>query len=634
MKLRKPHHRVLAAAFAFAITPLGIYAHAGSSDNKPYVSPVTVLNDNDIFHVHKDGTYTEEETVSLRINDASAIRHFGQSHLVYTKGRETIKVLSAETRTPKGKQIKVPANKIYTQQLPMSSKAPLFGDIKVKEIVFPNVQVGSVLTYHYRRVVTKPLFANEFTAFESLPKTMAFKKARLSITAPEDVKLYVEKRGAIEGGEVKKTQSGMRHWVWNAHDLAAVRREPGSVSPAQVSPFVAISTFPDYKAVAKAYGVKAEKAAAVTPKVQKLADKITNGITDPRRQAKAIYNWVSKNIRYVAIYFGLGGVVPHKADEIIANGYGDCKDHATLLQALLKAKGIQSSQVLINAKNYYALTKTALSTDIFDHCINYLPKYHLFVDATLGQAPFGKLAPQEYGKPVVVVNAGNGEPKVMHIPNATPAQNQAHSITRATLKSNGDVTGKVEYQDTGMFLVMDRKILSSLPDGVQSQVAGRLISRMGVQGSGNLDYNDPDNLAKPLNFSGSFSLPGYADYPGDGALQLPIGIPDLMGMSMRLAHVISLPSRSMPFVCPNNRRIQTIHLTVPKGFKAKLPKAVNFHNALGNYHSTYERKGQVITVNRVLTLNTKNATCEGSQYPQLQSLYSKAIKDLRRQVMY
>ena len=633
MQPRLFRFRRLAGILVF-VAPVALSAQVHNKDDAPYVSPVTVVNDKDLFHVHKDGTYTEEETLSLRINEASAIQHFGHSHLVFTKSRESIRVLNAFTETPGGRRIKVPPDKIYTQQLPMSAKAPMLGDIKVKAIVFPHVQVGSVLTYHYRRVVKKPLFAGEFTAFENLPKTLSVKKTQISVTAPADMKLHIATQGAIKGGEIEAGHSGTRRWVWTASDLTAIRDEPGSVSPVQVGPFVAISSFSGYKAVAKAYAAKAEMAAAVTPKVRQLADRVTQGVADPRRQAEALYNWVSKHIRYVAVYFGLGGVVPHRADEIIDNGYGDCKDHATLLQALLKAKGIQSSQVLVNARNFYTLTQAALSTDIFDHCINYLPKYHLFVDATLGEAPFGTLAPEEYGKPALVVNGGNGEPKLMKIPDTLPERDQAHSITHATLKSNGDVTGKVQFKDRGMFLAMDRKVLSKLPSGVQPQVAGRLISQMGVRGWGDLDYNDPDKLSRTLDFSGSFSLPGYADYPGDGAFQLPVGIPDLMGMSLRLAHAISLPSRSMPFICPDNRRIQTIDLRVPKGFKGKLPKSVDFSNTLGSYRSQYTQRGRTISVNRVLTLNSKTAICTGGQYPQLQALYSKAIKDMRQQILY
>ena len=43
---------------------------------------------------------------------------------------------------------------------------------------------------------------------------------------------------------------------------------------------------------------------------------------------------------------------------IVKNKFGDCKDHAILMAALLAAKGIASEQVLINLGDVYTLPET------------------------------------------------------------------------------------------------------------------------------------------------------------------------------------------------------------------------------------------------------------------------------------
>lgn len=45
----------------------------------------------------------------------------------------------------------------------------------------------------------------------------------------------------------------------------------------------------------------------------------------------------------MAVYVGAGGVVPHAAQTVLDNRYGDCKDHVALLEALLGAAGIKST---------------------------------------------------------------------------------------------------------------------------------------------------------------------------------------------------------------------------------------------------------------------------------------------------
>lgn len=83
---------------------------------------------------------------------------------------------------------------------------------------------------------------------------------------------------------------------------------------------------------------------------------ITSGISDRRRQAEAIYQWVAQNICYVAVYLGNGGLEPNSASSVLSNRYGDCKDHIMLLEALFAAQGIVSTLVLLTLECRIART--------------------------------------------------------------------------------------------------------------------------------------------------------------------------------------------------------------------------------------------------------------------------------------
>ena len=149
--------------------------------------------------------------------------------------------------------------------------------------------------------------------------------------------------------------------------------------------------------------------------IQAKADEITAGVTDRREQAQKIYNWVASHVRYIALEFGQGGIVPHNADAVLTNAYGDCKDHAVLFASLLKAKGIDSNLVLINATNSFTLAKVAALAP-FNHMITWIPELHLYADTTNGRlVTFGLLPQLEYGKPVV------------HIGDKTGAVHQSHA---------------------------------------------------------------------------------------------------------------------------------------------------------------------------------------------------------------
>ena len=63
-------------------------------------------------------------------------------------------------------------------------------------------------------------------------------------------------------------------------------------------------------------------------------------------QIKALTDFMQRQIRYVAIEIGIGGVQPHPAATVFQYKYGDCKDKATLLSSMLHEIGIESYYVV------------------------------------------------------------------------------------------------------------------------------------------------------------------------------------------------------------------------------------------------------------------------------------------------
>ncbi len=109
-------------------------------------------------------------------------------------------------------------------------------------------------------------------------------------------------------------------------------------------------------------------------------------------KVKALYDFVSRDFRYVSLSFGLGRYQPHAASEVLANGYGDCKDKNTLLAALLAAQGFDSTSVLIGSQ--HKLDPDIPSPSQFDHVITRVnvDGQEIWLDSTNGVAPFRMLA--------------------------------------------------------------------------------------------------------------------------------------------------------------------------------------------------------------------------------------------------
>jgi len=105
----------------------------------------------------------------------------------------------------------------------------------------------------------------------------------------------------------------------------------------------------------------------------------------------------------VAVAYGDAGYEPHQAAEIFANKYGDCKDQAILLIAMLQEAGIEAYPVLISTWDSIT-TQTDMPALLFNHAIAALPLDGtlVFMDPTDSVVSFGDLPVMDQGRSTLV----------------------------------------------------------------------------------------------------------------------------------------------------------------------------------------------------------------------------------------
>ncbi|MBI3525114.1 MAG: DUF3857 domain-containing protein [Betaproteobacteria bacterium] len=599
----------------------------------PYEPPQTILKQDAVYDVRADGTYTVDSFMSLRINNQQGVQGSGQMKLPYSTTLQDMEVLEAYTLGKDGKRTDVAADKILVQQSPQSAGAPMFDDAKVKNIVFSAVEPGVTLNFRTRMTQKIPLFPGAFSMGQIFPRVIDYKAASVTVFAPETMKLFVDAVD-LAGGEVKSERPGAKMWRWTLENPKLHLPEPGSVDATDYSPRVFMTSFPSYADAAKAYLDRARPKAAVTPAIQKLADQITGGITDKRAQAEALYRWVSKEIRYVGIYLGFGGVVPHASDEIAQARYGDCKDHVTILEALLAAKGIQSSTVLVNAAGSYALPKAAITPGLFNHVITYLPEFKLYVDSTAGMAPFGVLPFQELGKSALITDDGTGQARIAALPMANAQQDRVQVVTKVQVTPEGTIEGGSSIVNSGVYELIARQVFSGIPKGAEALVAAQLLSRAGQPGTGTFKFGDARDLTRPFAYTSQFASPNYAQMPGPGALRVPAGLGSFSGIA-GIVRSLGQEKRDFPVAVEGGFEEEITTLTFPETVKiTALPKAVMKENALGKYTAVYSQEGATITVKRTLDHKLTKATLSPDDYRLYRELGEAVYRDFRSQILY
>jgi hypothetical protein len=388
------------------------------------------------------------------------------------------------------------------------------------------------------------------------------------------------------------------------------------------------SSFKTYAEVGRSYQERAYPKTQITPDIQALANQLTQYSKSDKDKVRKLYNWVAHNIRYVGIYLGAGGVVPHDAQSILTNRYGDCKDHVVLLEALLRAVGIESSPALINAQRTYILPKLA-TTGVFDHVITYVPSLDLFLDSTSRFAPMGTLPNSDMQKPVVITATG----VVKHTPAEDPAKDFTTTTVRMQVKPDGSIAGKSTSTMHGYFQVSSRGIQFGNVNRDPETVVTRLLSRFQESGTGRVLKTEPMELDRPWKVEAEFTLDPLVNIPGPSAMTIPVGVAP--GRIKALAGGKAPKVRRYPTGCGSSRHVENIEIAFLPTMKIdRIPQDVKF--ALGplRYASTYTLNGNALNVRREFVGNRKSVICSDKDDRDWERFSEELKRDLRQQVFF
>lgn len=583
------------------------------------------------YQVHANASNTKTESYEVLLKTKAAVEKFSQIRLSYSEKMETLKVVSAYTLTADGQRHDVAPDRIYTQESYSSASAPLYADRKVKVIVFSNLAPGSRVVYQVLRTQNTPYFPDYFGLWETFSVFDQFDDAEVNLQAPANVPMHVFTRG-VEGADKPQIRDGQAHWRWHYRRSEPLKAQNWSANSWTFSPTIMASTYREWPQLAKAYQQKASQAAKVTPAIQALADKITDGISDRREQTAAIYRWVAQNIRYVAVYLGNGGLEPNSAQSILDNHYGDCKDHVVMLEALLAAKGIVSSPVLIGMDQGPILPKVPL-LGRFNHAITYVPEFNLYLDSTSPWARFGQLPGADLGAPVLLTR----DAKLARTPDNDEQRNNTSLSVDFYFDKAGNMRGQTERKLGEVDEIDLRGYFSQINQQNRARVEENIMASSGIDGRGVIAmHGDAFDLKKPFAYSYKFKAEDYVDFSVVGGMAVPT---PPGGKSFRtLYSTTSAPTNETPFFCTAQQYDETYRLHLPANVPIiAIPKNQQFSNAAGKYQVEWQLEGQQVVVNHRLQLNAvrgKDALCQAQDYPAFRALFQQVRRGFRGQVVY
>jgi hypothetical protein len=587
----------------------------------------TIVKTLDIFDVKANGEYSQITERLFRVDTPQGIKDMGEQRIDYNEKMETLEILEAYTLLPDGSRTDVPADKIKRLD---GDGAEEYSDSKVLAIIFPKVDVGSLLYYKARSYQHTPYFPGHFFWAQYFSPHVTFESVDVQLVHAPEVKLLFD-TDSVKGGRVESQTEdapGSVRYRFSYRQDKAYPAESGQAALTDFAPYLAFTTFANYAELGKAYQARAKPMAEVTPAISALAKELTAGATDDRAKVRKLYNWVSRNIRYVAVYVAEGGYVPHSAQSILDNRYGDCKDHVTMLEALLSAVGIESTTALISSGDAMRIPKLAVSTP-FNHAISYIPKLDLYLDSTSQFTPMGTLPDGDTGKPTLLTASAT----IGNTPHTWWQKDHSHIQVKMVLQKDGSVLGKSTWTSAGVEEVGIRSNQFAYKNRDTQELTTKLLARSQETGWGKFLKNDPMDLDQPLKVESVFELEALVNVPGPSAMTVPHGL--VPGNLRRMASYKTPPNRRFPVVCGSRAFTESISLTFPEGSQIeRVPANVQYNSGPYHYAASYKLVGQELLVKRAYSSRRKTGICNSSDDKNWNAFRSVLQRDLRGQVFF
>jgi len=478
----------------------------------------------------------------------------------------------------------------------------LYADTRYKVLQIPASRPGSVIGYEYQQR-GRPFVLQAIWSFQD---EIPVRFARLSLELPSNWTYTPYWRNT---SAVNPRQSGDNRWMWELSNIEPIRSEPDMPTWRSVAGEFDLSFAPkksnsgnqgltSWNQIAQWYMQLTKGRYDATPAIRDKVHELNSDVHDPIETIQRLGSFVQHSIRYVAIEIGIGGYQPHPASDVYSAGYGDCKDKATLLRAMLQEVGIEAYYVLINSNRDY-LSPEFPSPLGFNHAIlairlpkdtdvngNYAVLQHpdlgslLFFDPTDDSTVMGYLPSSLQSNTGFLVTESGGN--ILRLPLAPPNANRILREAKLTIDKFGNMKGTIEEARRGPSAAALRQQIVNEPSQSRQKIFQNLLSGL-IDGA----VLTGARISSLKNFDGAISI-AY-DFHVNAYAQQTSNL--FLFRACALGHksrsLLEGKARIQPMVFSNTAlESDVVNISLPEDFSIdEVPQNVSYEYPFGAYKS-------------------------------------------------
>ena len=319
-------------------------------------------------------------TLIIRVINENGIDKWKESSIGYNEYRQRLIIEKAEVIKPNGSKFTAEQNGA--------------------DIVFTNLEKGDAIYLRYRTVsYAYGRIAREFWDSYNFNSTVPCETSRYVIVSPKDLTFDIKTLQTDLKPAVRDVDD-VKIYTWETTNEPALKPESLMPSPVDVYKSVSVSTIRNWQEIADWYSDLSTQQAKQDLEIQTAVKNLfPQGRTfSPQEKARAIYDFILKNIRYSSVPFRQGAYMPQKASKVLQTKLGDCKDVSTLYAAMAREAGLEANLVLLCTRDNGEEPMPLPSAE-FNHCIVKVKAGQeiWYLELTDSSLPFGSLPGNDLG---------------------------------------------------------------------------------------------------------------------------------------------------------------------------------------------------------------------------------------------
>ncbi len=551
---------------AFTATPAELLAEARAA--KPAGHAVAVLRDDVTYTFDERGRVEKRYRTVFTVVAPSGADDWGTIGLDWQPFYQDKPTIRARVINADGSVTDFDPSLMH--DAPAVNESPtVFSDRRDLTAPLPRLAVGAVVEEEFVFTDREPLLAAGTVHWIGPLRSVPVPRKVITISSPAARKATVVTRGpAIAWKPTTRTVAGRTVVTYDLSNLQPYEDgQPGAPVDWLPNPVIGISTGASWAAVAADYRalVEAKLAAPVTVPPDLLA-------ATPRATVDRILAWLHGRVRYTGIELSQSAIVPFAPADTLARGFGDCKDKATLLVALLRAAKIQADVALLSTGPGTDVDVALPGMGEFDHAIvrAVVDGKDLWIDATEDLLPAGQLPVRDQGRRALIIAAGTKA--LTTTPASKPADNLIREVRTFHMREDGEpgVTEVSEQRgswsdDLRGFVRNNSKdeVAKSLTTYVDGEYHGRYLS---------FASSDPHDVQTPFSLTVEAAASTRAGsqreqlwawlYPNDALDKLP----DSFGSTASDIEA-QVKARKVDYVWSYQHRYEIVHrFELPPGY--------------------------------------------------------------------